>query len=340
VRIERLRAARRLLGRSLLLGAALLAFNCESAREDPTGGETHFLKPCDPDADACGGELACICGVCTSACSETTTCARFPAASCAPARPADTCGVPTSGYCDVMCTADDDCAAFSAEYVCAAGVCRSSIGPASCAASGVSGNDVLVVGDSFFAASHSITAFLENMARQSGALSAGERYRDHSSVLGNTLALLGSGIEDQYTTAAAEGPVSVVIMNGGGADVLVGSCAEVAPDCPLLVEAAAAAASLFELMAGDGVQHVVYAFYPDPSDATLRAKLDVLRPLVESACEGSPVACHWVDLRTTFAGNEPLYLDADGTTPTPEGAQASATAIWAALQLPLQCIAP
>ncbi len=322
----------RLVGRSLLLGAALLAASCESAREDPTGGETHFLKPCDPDADACGGELACVCGVCTLACSEAATCARFSAASCTPPLATDACKAPTSGYCDVSCTADDDCAAFSPAHRCSAGVCRSGIGPTTGAASEASGNEVLIVGDSFFAANHSITAFLEDKARQSGALSAGERYRDHSSLLGNTLALLGSGIEDQYATAVAESPVSVVIMNGGGADVLVGSCAVVAPECPLLVEATAAARSLFERMASDGVREVVYAFYPDPLDASLRAELDVLRPLLASACEGSPAACHWVDLRTTFAGNEALYLDADGTTPTPEGAAASATAIWAALR--------
>jgi hypothetical protein len=336
MKAERLGVPRRLLG-PLLWGAALLTSSCDSAREGPTGGETHFLKPCDPEADACGGDLACVCGVCTLTCTETAACAGLPAASCAPPRVADACEVPTSGYCDVTCTADADCAALPAAPRCTGGVCRSSSGPEPCAASEVTGNEVVIVGDSFFAAGHDITAFLEDMARKSSALSAGERYRDHSSLLGNTLALLGSGIEDQYAAAAAESPVSVVIMNGGGADVLLGSCDDLAPDCPLLVEAAAAASSLFERMASDGVQHVVYAFYPDPSDATLRAELDTLRPLLASACESSPTACHWVDLRTTFADQEALYLDVEGTTPTPEGAQAAAAAIGAVLQR--QCIA-
>jgi hypothetical protein len=327
--------ARRLLG-PLLLGTALLASSCESAREGPTGGETHFLKPCEPEADACGGELACVCGVCTLTCSDPAACAGLPAASCAPPRVGDACEMPTSGYCDVTCTSDADCAALPAAPRCTGGVCRSS-GPVTCAASETTGNEVVIVGDSFFAAGHGITAFLEDMARQSGALSAGERYRDHSSLLGNTLALLGSGIEDQYAAAAAESPVNVVIMNGGGADVLLGSCEVLAPDCPLLVEAAAAASALFERMASDGVEHVVYAFYPDPSDVMLRAELDTLRPLLASACENSPAACHWVDLRPTFADHEALYLDVEGTTPTQEGAQAAAAAIGAALQQ--QCIA-
>jgi hypothetical protein len=259
------------------------------------------------------------------------------AASCTPPRATDACEVPTSGYCDVTCTADADCAALPAAPRCRGGVCRADSDPGACAAGETSGNEVLLVGDSFFAAGHGITAFLEDMARQSGALSAGERYRDHSSLLGNTLALLGSGIEDQYAMAAEESPVKVVIMNGGGADVLVGSCDVLAPDCPLFVEAAAAATALFDRMAGDGVEHVVYAFYPDPADATLRAELDMLRPLLASACESSPVACHWVDLRTAFADHEALYLDAEGTTPTVEGAQAAAAAIGAVLQR--QCVA-
>ncbi len=334
MKIESLGVSSRLLA-SGLLAAALLGSSCNTAREEPTGGETHFLKPCEADADDCGSELACVCGVCTLACSETATCARLPTASCAAPRATDACQLPTSGYCDVTCTTDADCAEIPAAPRCVAGVCRS-MGPMICPAI-EDGNAVLIVGDSFFAASHSITAFLEDPARQSGALSAGERYRDHSNLLGNTLALLGRGIEDQYTSAASEIPVSLVIMNGGGADVLVGSCQVLTSDCPLLVEAAAAASALFERMANDGVRQVVYAFYPDPSDADLRAELDTLRPLLASACEDSPVPCQWVDLRSTFASHEALYLDAEGTTPTPEGAQASAAAIWAALEQ--QCTA-
>lgn len=319
--------------RALLLCAALLVCRCQSAREAPTGGETHFLRPCDVGAD-CGGELACLCGVCTLACSEMATCAQLPGASCLSPSAAEVCPEPTAGRCDVACTTDQDCASMPSASRCAAGVCRGGIEPTSCPASG---NEVVLVGDSFFAADHGITAFLEAMARQSGTLAAGERYRDHSSLLGNTLALLGGGIEDQYAAAAAESPVRAVIMNGGGADVLMGSCEVLAPDCPLLAEAAAAASSLFRRMAADGVRHVVYAFYPDPADATLRAELDALRPLLASACEASPAPCRFVDLRATFAGHELLYLDADGTQPTAEGAQASAAAIWAAQQ---QCAAP
>lgn len=326
MRIEALRASARRLGRTLLLFAALLVCRCQSAREAPTGGETHFLRPCNAGAD-CGGELACLCGVCTLECSDMATCAKLPAASCVARSAADACQEPSAGRCDVTCTTDQDCASLPTAARCAAGVCRGGIERATCP---VNGDEVVLVGDSFFAADHRITGFLEDMARQSGALAAGERYRDHSSLFGNTLALLGSGIEAQYAAAVAESPVGVVIMNGGGADVLMGSCEVLAPDCPLLAEAAAAASSLFQRMAADGIHRIVYAFYPDPADATLRAELDALRPLLASACRASPAPCQFVDLRATFAGRELLYLDADGTRPTAEGAQVSAAAIWAA----------
>jgi hypothetical protein len=195
----------------------------------------------------------------------------------------------------------------------------------------VGGNQVLVIGDSFFGATHQITAYLEDLARSAGALSAGERYRDNSRLTANALALGGNGIADQYLAAQAEAPVEVVIMNGGGADVLAGSCEAPLPDCAVLLDAAAAAGELLSQMAADGVANVVYAFYPDPLDAELREEMDALRPLIQAACEGSPVPCHWVDLRTAFADNYDTYVQADGRNPTAAGAEAGAGAIWATM---------
>jgi hypothetical protein len=320
--------------RALLLAAGLAAFDCANTREDPTGGETHFLARCSGDSADCGGDLVCVCELCTLPCSESATCGRFAASTCAVPTAADACGQTTPGYCEVSCATDADCNQLSSSHVCVQGACRSVdvVAPASCAATDVSPNQVVFIGDSFFAASHRITAFLEDAARQSGALLAGERYRDYSSVLDNTLALVGNGIEAQYSAASAESPAKVVIMTGGGADVLLGSCDVIGPDCALLVNAATAARSLLQRMASDGVEDVVYVFYPEPSDATLRAEVDALRPLLESACTDSPVACHWVDLRAAFAGHEATYLDPEGTTPTAEGAQASATAIWSVME--------
>jgi len=104
-----------------------------------------------------------------------------------------------------------------------------------------------------------------------------------------------------------------------------------------LVNAVAAVGQLFSQMAQDGVQHVVYFFYPDPVDVALQAKMDVLRPLVQGACASSPVSCHWLDLRPTFAGHYADYVLADGRNPTDAGSAATAAAIWTTMQQ--NCIA-
>src|ERR1041384_6197187 len=91
--------------RGALLALGLLAFNCESAREEPTGGETHFLSSCDEDSAVCGSDLVCVCHVCTLPCSETATCARFSAASCVAAPSSDACQPASAKICDVSCAA-------------------------------------------------------------------------------------------------------------------------------------------------------------------------------------------------------------------------------------------
>jgi lysophospholipase L1-like esterase len=199
----------------------------------------------------------------------------------------------------------------------------------------------LFIGDSFFALNHQITAYLEDLARSAAALRSGERYRDNSNLLDNTLALMGNGIAEQYTSAVAEAPVRVVVMNGGGADVLIASCDGELSSCPLLTDAAAAVEQLLSQMAADGVADVISTFYPDPQDppqdAALLSEIDALRPLIQQACEASPVPCHWLDLRPTFAGNYDTYVLSDGMNPSADGSRATAEAIWDVMQE--QCIA-
>jgi len=327
------RALSRALRALLWVGAVFFSFDCGSTREEPTGGETHFLSTCDSDA-ACGGDLSCVCHVCTVTCAAAASCARFAGASCVASAAA--CG--TAKICDVSCAEPADCAGVPGATACVAGVCREPDRSVDeCPASGIKANEVAILGDAFFATSHRITGFLEEAARQSGVLSAGERYRDYSNLTANTLALGGNGIASQYDSAVAESSVKVVIMTGGGADVLLGSCDTLSPECPLLVDAANAAADLLQRLAKDGVQHVVYVFYPDPADAKLRAEVDTLRPLLERVCQDSPVPCHWLDLRPPFAGNEATYLEPPGTSPTVDGARVGAQAIWSVMQQ--ECIA-
>jgi hypothetical protein len=203
--------------------------------------------------------------------------------------------------------------------------------------SAISANEVLIIGDSFFAASHAITGFMEELARGAGVIAPGERYRDNSKLIENALSYMGNGIASQYTDAVAESPVSVVIMNGGGADALLSSCASPDTDCPAIEEAAAGARELFARMAQDGAVDVLYVFYPNPLDDPTRAMVDALRPLAQEACDTADLPCHWIDLRPLFEGHYDEYIEDDGLNPTTAGALATAEAIWAMMQR--ECIA-
>lgn len=322
--------------RSLGLLLLLLFFgsSCGQERSDPTGGETHFLTRCAPESSSCGSGLLCLCGVCTVGCDARAACQGLPDAACVPSQSSASCGeAEKTGHCDVACIGDDDCVVLSSAHRCEGGVCRAGATETSACVHGeVAANQVLLIGDSFFASTHQITAYLEDTARGASVLAAGERYRDNSRLLENALALGGKGIAAQYQAGAAESKVQVVIMNGGGADLLLGACESADADCPVIVDAAAAAAELLAQMAADGVLHVVYVFYPDPVDAGVRAKMDALRPLIQAACEASPVACHWLDLRSEFAGQYAAYITPDGLNPTAAGSQATARATWAVMQ--------
>ena len=356
---------RSLFGRlAALFASVLLVFSCENSSGESSGGETHFLTRCVPGGDSCGSKLSCLCGVCTAPCSGRAACEGFAAAECVPPVCTDS---RESGYCDVGCFAEADCAAVSPAHHCENGVCRAgsavangggagssgggagssgggagssgggagdatSAGASACVHGDVTANEVLLIGDSFFASSHQVTAYLEELARGSGALSSGERYRDNSTLVANGLALGGNGIAAQYASGVSDAAVKVLIMNGGGADVLLGSCDTPDAGCPAIAAAAAAAGELFSKMTADGIDQVVYVFYPDPLDNGVRAKMDALRPLIESACDGSPVPCHWLDLRPTFAGHYAAYVQTDGLNPTAAGSEASAAAIWQVMQ--------
>lgn len=331
------------------LGAALSSGGCESSGVEPTGGETHFLKSCVP-AESCGQGLICLCGACTLVCDSEDTCAGFPEARCATLAADDCEGNVALRACEVQCQSDVACAELSREHRCVEGRCRMADGStttdgeggatsaaetegdtAGCGEMHVLANEVVLLGDSFLAESHQITGYLEDLARTAGALRVGERYRDYSRLTMNALALNGEGIRAQYEAAQAEAPARIVIMNGGGADVLLGSCDPLGSDCPLVQTAVAALRELLSTMAEDHVSAVVYVGYPDPQPPrpdAVRDKMALLRPLLEQACAEAPLPCSWVDLRPVFADYYADYLLADGLNPTAAGSAQSAVAIW------------
>lgn len=390
-------------GRVLALSWLLAAFGCrEEVRETPTDGETHFLKSCEADPHSCGTGLACLCGVCTQACTENASCeALSTAAECvggAERSSADLCSEDAaSAVCDVPCSGDLDCSAVAALPYCVGGFCRplpaspanasggatgtggssgisagggnggssgaagasgaagrggaggtagdggaggvagtSGAGGDGCPPSSITGNEVVILGDMFIATNHDITANLETLARRAGALADTERYRDYSTVGTSGLVIGAPLLADHYATAKAEGDVRVVVMDAGGPDLLIGACeSPVTTSCPIIADVATAADTLLSQMTADEVD-VVWFYYPDPADATLRAKVDVARPLLQAVCERPEYRCHWIDLREWFDDPSITYLATD-TVPTGDGALATADAIWSTMRA--NCIA-
>lgn len=194
---------------------------------------------------------------------------------------------------------------------------------------------MVIVGDSFYALSGEITNALENRARSSGALGAGENYRENA-VSGTRLSGgFSPNIPQQYANARQAGQVKVVIMDGGGNDMLQGSCSNPPnASCTDIQNAVNAADNLFDQMAMDGVEYLIYTFYPDPvGNSQLQSRLDVLRPLIRQEVESSPVPTSlFIDLRPVFAGNYSQYVLSDGIHPSTAGSNATADAIWDVMQ--------
>ena len=327
----------------LLLGL-WLAFSCSTPETSQEGSETHFLTSCDA---SCADGMQCICGVCTKACTRQTDCATLSGiASCAALGPRvaeQRCGEAELGaMCDAVCLSDLDCSTLAANRVCDYGYCRQVRGQQveppvrACMPASHAPADVLILGDVLIELSIFVPQ-LEQAAVTSGNLSSGQHYRNVAAGLSSLLATGPQSLDSEYTSALADGPARLIVMDGGATDVLAGQCAGMlTPDCPAARAAVSGAEQLFARFARDGVEHVVYFFYGDPvGNPTLKDGLDLMRPLLQNACGRSPVPCHWLDLRPTFAGH-PEYVGAQGLVFTDSGATAAAAATFAFMQK--QCV--
>ena len=327
----------------LLLGWWLI-FSCSTPETSQEGGsETHFLQTCE---GTCEGGMQCICGACSKACTRQTDCASSSElASCASLGPRvaeQRCGAAELGaMCDVPCLSDLDCSKLATARLCDFGYCREfsrRVEPpaATCMPDSLAPEDVLILGDVLIELSI-FTPQLELAAVAAGSLASGEHYRNQAQAVSSLLATGPLSFDSQYTSARADGPARVIVMDGGATDVLNNNCAGMlTPDCPAAHAAVAGAEQLFSRFARDGVEHIVYFFYGDViGNPMLKDGIDLMRPLLQNACGRSPVPCHWLDLRPIFAGH-PEYLGTDGLVFTDAGAAAAAAATYAFMQK--QCV--
>ncbi|MET0340145.1 MAG: SGNH/GDSL hydrolase family protein [Polyangiales bacterium] len=198
----------------------------------------------------------------------------------------------------------------------------------SCEKGKVKATEVVFIGESFIAQSGAIPRMMTDHARAAGTIGATESYRSFA-VSGTQLA--NGQIPSQYARAKAQSPVKVVLMDGGGNDLLWGGlCKDGPASCRKILETVEA---LFAQMARDGVTDVVYFFYPDPVGigAAIKPAMDILRPQMKELCaQATDLRCTWVDQRESWNGNYDKFTS-DGIHPTAAGARASSKQIWEAM---------
>jgi lysophospholipase L1-like esterase len=192
--------------------------------------------------------------------------------------------------------------------------------PASCLKGQVKASEVVFIGESFIAQSGEIPRQLNMLAQKAGTIGADESYR--SFAVSGTQLTTGE-IPDQFVRAAMDGPVKVVLMDGGGNDLLWGDRCKNSSFDAMCKEVVDVVAKLFTRFKTDGVKDVVYFFYPDPQGigAMIKDAMDLLRPEMKKLCdEATDVRCIWVDQRDSWMDHYDEYTS-DGIHPTTAGFQ-------------------
>ncbi|HMJ14431.1 MAG TPA: SGNH/GDSL hydrolase family protein [Polyangiaceae bacterium] len=218
-----------------------------------------------------------------------------------------------------------------------------------CPRSSVNGSQVVFVGDSFLAAPTSnIAPELERLWQAAGSAGYSPTPRYHQFVATNMAQIAG-----QYDAARAANPdIKVVIANGGGNDVLIldRSCLTQAPPgnagCTTTINnSLATAGRMLTKMVSDGVQNVVFFFYPhEPTSGifqgnapAINATLDYAEPLARQVCERHPI-CTFVSLREATGDapgsgyTERGLINPLDVHPSAKGSQFFAQAIWNAMK--------
>jgi lysophospholipase L1-like esterase len=168
------------------------------------------------------------------------------------------------------------------------------------------------------------------------------------------------------TAVAMPKDVKVVIMDGGGNDVLIDNSqcltTPTAGDtaCHTAIDASVMKGQSLEMdMVAKGVQHIVYYFYPhlDPTvggHTYANDWLDYSYPKGAASCcgagnvpssgditcrgNGQGADCVWIDTRPEFMGHNDhtnassYWFQSDGIHPSQPGADAIATKVWAKMQ--------
>lgn len=213
-----------------------------------------------------------------------------------------------------------------------------------CVRGATAADEVVMVGDSFFHITE-IPQRIWTKARAAGSLGENETYR-HYYLSGAMMAAMAfaTPIPEQYEQARTADPnITYVVMNGGGNDVLIGdrSCLLEAPPgnaaCAATIDnAIATTKTLFARMASDGVEQIVFTFYPHmPTFGLFQGNAPAINDTIDyaeirarQACEESvSPPCTFVSTIAAFEGH-PEYLNPGDVHASPAGSEVAADLIW------------
>jgi lysophospholipase L1-like esterase len=208
-------------------------------------------------------------------------------------------------------------------------------------------NKVVFFGDSIFALSGEIQARLYS-------LNGGKTFRNYTTsgaeLIGGAIA---PSVEQQIATANGDNPNStVVVMNGGGNDILIPAVALDPYDCltqwyefgrlsssckGLIDDIYVDGVDLLNGLYADGVTQVIYLGYYYTKNGILL--VDDLEEAVDygdlrlsQACTNSIVNCAFIDPRSTIRDSD---ITGDGVHPNATGSRKLADLIWPVLRTKL-----
>lgn len=190
-----------------------------------------------------------------------------------------------------------------------------------CSHATVRADEVVWIGDSWMNVPGGQETGVRDPARKSGAIGPNDDYI----VLAKAAATMSAIASQYYTQEATPTKVKVLIMDGGTIDTIAdrGTDASV----PAVVTTFN---QLLAKVAADGtVEQIVYVLMPElPAIYGVAA----LRPLMQQACAGSTVPCHFLDLQMYWAGHPEYTAMPGGILPTDAGARVIATQLWKIMQ--------
>ncbi|MDN3610265.1 SGNH/GDSL hydrolase family protein [Vibrio ostreicida] len=201
-------------------------------------------------------------------------------------------------------------------------------------------NDVITLGDSIFDLSGELQQFLE------GPDMANTTFRDYTlSGAKMTGGIVARPVIEQYQDARQDDPnIKIVVMNGGGNDILLpamlfdpNQCKttwyrpELSDKCKSLVDDVyVETVNLLDQMNTHGTNHVVYLgyYYTTGSKVNMHQAIDFGDQRLAQACTNTSVSCEFLDTRALI---QPEDVLSDNIHPTTSGSYKLAQLIWPAL---------